>query len=338
MGSTSHFLKFTRYVEWWEYKLPPLLAVAYGTVIYYGHPIQEVIKPLVFLLLAIIVGAAYVSVLNDITDVKEDLKAGKSNSMASLPVGSRYAIIVFILFIGICFGFFIYPDWIGVLYYTLAYVVFSLYSIRPFRFKERGLLGIACDAMGAHLFPALLLTSNLIHIMKVEGTMEWYLAIGCWSLLYGVRGILWHQFHDRENDLKSGTNTFATEINPRTFQSVEVVLFIIELLAFLSFISFIVDGFILAAALLYLSLSILRLRIFKRTFRMIVTYPYEKYQLLLNDFYIVFLPITLLLIIGREQPIAWLILCFHLTLFPMNTITAIQDYLLSVRHLVSKFL
>jgi hypothetical protein len=131
---------------------------------------------------------------------------------------------------------------------------------------------------------------------------------------------------------------FATEINPRTFQSVEVVLFIIELLAFLSFISFIVDGFILAAALLYLGLSILRLRIFKRTFRMIVTYPYEKYQLLLNDFYIVFLPITLLLIIGREQPIAWLILCFHLTLFPMNTITAIQDYLLSVRHLVSKFL
>lgn len=336
MGSTSRILKFTRYAEWWEYKLPPLLAVAYSTVIYYNYPIEKLVTPIAFLLLAIIVGAAYVSVLNDITDVKEDLKAGKGNSIASISVGLRYVIIIIILLVGIACGYFIYPDWVSVLLYTLAYVVFSLYSIRPFRFKERGLLGIACDAMGAHLLPALLVTANLIHIMEVEATIEWYLAIGCWSLLYGARGILWHQFQDRENDLKSGTKTFATWINPQTFQPVEVAFFIMELFALLCFLSFIFDGFILAAALLYIGLSLLRLRIFKRTFRMIVTTPTEKYQLLLNDFYIVFLPITLLVIISLRQPLAWFILCFHITIFPMNTILAIQDYLLSIRYLASK--
>jgi 4-hydroxybenzoate polyprenyltransferase len=321
-------------VEWWEYKLPPLLAVAYATVIYYDFPLEKAIVQILFLLVAVIVGAIYVSVINDVTDVKEDLEAGKRNSMAMVPNPIRFAFVASILLLAVFFGYLLYPDLKSIVFYTLAYVVFSLYSIRPFRFKERGLLGVACDAMGAHVFPALLLTTNLIHFMKVESHLMWYVAIAGWSFLYGVRGILWHQFHDRENDLKSGTNTFATGIDPKDFKAAETIILGLELLGFLIFLSYFFNKSILWAALAYVCLVVLRMLAFKRKIRIITTSRSESYQLFLNDFYIVFFPIALLIQISLSQPFALLVLGVHIVLFPMNMLLAVKDCILSSKHIL----
>lgn len=329
-----NLLKFTRYVEWWEYKLPPLLSVAYATVIYYNYPLQSAIMQILLLLAAVIVGAVYVSVVNDVTDIKSDLAAGKSNSMAKVPSPVRGVLLAAILAGSLFFSWLLYPDLKSIFFYNMAYLVFSLYSIRPFRFKERGLLGVACDAMGAHLFPALLITANLIYFMEVQGQLLWYLAIAFWSFIYGVRGILWHQFHDRDNDLKSGTKTFATATDPAGFKAVELALFIIELVAFLTFISFVMDGIILLSVFIYVGLAALRLLIFKRKLRIILTTGSEGYQLVLNEFYIVFLPIALLIQICLTEPFAWLILCAHILIFPMNIFSAVRDCFLSLKYIV----
>jgi 4-hydroxybenzoate polyprenyltransferase len=331
-----NLLKFTRYVDWWEYKLPPLLAVAYATVIYYGYSLEKAIMRICFLLLAVIVGAIYVSIINDITDVKEDLKAGKGNSMAKLPILMRSAIVGVIVAIALYFTYMLYPDQKSIFFYTLAYLVFSLYSIRPFRFKERGLLGVACDAMGAHLFPALLLTAHLIHFMKVESDMLWYVAIGCWSFLYGVRGILWHQFYDRNNDLKSGTKTFATGIDPSKFRAAEIIIFGLELTGFLIFVSYFYNETLVWAALMYVTLVILRMLAFRKKIRIILTLPSESYQLLVNEFYIVFFPIVLLIQIGSTQPFTWIVLALHIAIFPMNTLFALKDFILGIKAMLNK--
>lgn len=333
-----NLLKFTRYVEWWEYKLPPLLAVGYATVIYYDFPLEKAIMRILFLLVAVIVGAIYVSVINDVTDIKEDLEAGKSNSMAKVPVPIRFALVAIILVFAMFFGYLLYPDLKSILFYTLAYVVFSLYSIRPFRLKERGLLGVACDAMGAHLFPALLLTANLIHFMKVESPIFWFMAIAGWSFLYGVRGILWHQFHDRENDLKSGTKTYATGIDPKDFKAVETIILSLELLGFMIFISYFFNEAILWAALSYVCMVFLRILAFNRKIRIITTSPSESYQLLLNDFYIVFFPVALLIQICLTQRLGLLVLGLHIVLFPMNMLFAIKDCILSSKHILFKLI
>jgi 4-hydroxybenzoate polyprenyltransferase len=331
-------LKFTRYVEWWEYKLPPLLSVAYATLIYYDYPLENAWKQIITLLAAVIVGAIYVSVINDLTDIKEDLKAGKRNSMANLPIAIRFVIVAIILVAAVFFGYLFYPDLKSIVFYALAYVVFSLYSIRPFRFKERGLLGVACDAMGAHLFPALLITANLIYFINVESDLWWYVAISSWSLLYGVRGILWHQFYDRENDLKSHTRTYASKVEPEDFKFSETLIMIFETLGFMIFVGHIYNEAILWSALMYVCLVFLRIFILKRKIRIIVTNPGESYQLFLNEFYIVFLPIALIIHMCSTQPFAKLVLIFHVTLFPMNTLLAIKDCVLSCKRLFKRFI
>ena len=300
-------------------------------VIYYNFSLEKAIVPILFLLVAVIVGAIYVSVINDVTDIKEDLKAGKRNSMAKVPILTRVAIVAVIVVIALFFIYMLYPDLKSMLYYMLAYVVFSLYSIRPFRFKERGLLGVACDAMGAHLFPALLLTANLIHFMKVESDVLWYIAIASWSFLYGVRGILWHQFHDRENDLKSGTKTYATGINPANFKTAETIILGLEISGFIIFVSYVFNETILWAALMYACLVCLRMLAFRKKIRIILTSQYEPYQLLLNEFYIVFFPIVLLIQIGTTQPFTWIVLASHVAIFPMNTLFALKDFILSIK-------
>jgi 4-hydroxybenzoate polyprenyltransferase len=77
--------KITRADEWWGYKLSPLLGIAYATTVVANVSLQQSINHILFLLLSLIIGAAYVSVINDVTDAKEDMAVGKANYMLKYP-------------------------------------------------------------------------------------------------------------------------------------------------------------------------------------------------------------------------------------------------------------
>jgi 4-hydroxybenzoate polyprenyltransferase len=68
--------------EWWEYKLVPILAVFYGTALVLGVPVWTLWPAALILLAALVPGAAYVSIVNDVADRRDDQAAGKSNRMA----------------------------------------------------------------------------------------------------------------------------------------------------------------------------------------------------------------------------------------------------------------
>lgn len=76
-GFFSSFSKVIRSQDWWLYKLPPLLAIAYAEILLI-HPIITVLT----FLLSISSVAAYGYIVNDIFDIEIDCKAGKSNAMA----------------------------------------------------------------------------------------------------------------------------------------------------------------------------------------------------------------------------------------------------------------
>ncbi|QNK63158.1 hypothetical protein H7F33_01125 [Pedobacter sp. PAMC26386] len=136
----------------------------------------------------------------------------------------------------------------------MAWIVFSLYSLPPVRLKKRGIWGVLCDAMGAHLFPALFITSSLLEFIHADKNVLWFVLIGFWAFFYGLRGILWHQFYDRENDRRSSTTTFASHIKPELFRTQEVCIFSVEILAFSGVVSFIFNLWIACSIGLYLIL------------------------------------------------------------------------------------
>lgn len=320
-------LKFTRYSEWWEYKLVPLLSIGYATILLTDLPIEKAISRLLFLLLSITVGAIYVSVINDLTDIKEDALAGKTNRMTSLSPIVRSLILFFCLSAGFILGYLIYPDKLSLFFYIMAWIVFSLYSIPPFRLKKRGIWGVLCDAAGAHLFPTLLITTHMIHLKQAHTPGVWLCAVGIWSLFYGLRGILWHQFHDRDNDLKSGTTTFASGIIPEHFKKWEILIFLIELTAFSFILFFILNIWIALGIVFYTILTLIRKISFNYKVSLIITPPLLPHQLLMNDYYLVFFPLSLVFTLGLNFSSGWLILIAHIFLFPKKTWLVFNDFL-----------
>src|SRR3546814_7434551 len=70
--------------EWWGFKLPPLLAVGYASALLSGSELYRMAPLFLFFLGSLAIGAVYVSVVNDMTDIAEDTAVGKKNRVAQL--------------------------------------------------------------------------------------------------------------------------------------------------------------------------------------------------------------------------------------------------------------
>lgn len=318
-------LKILRYAEWWEYKLPPLLGIGYATLLLLNKNIFEYSRYIFLVLISLIIGAIYVSVINDVTDIKDDLAAGKTNRMAGLPAFLRWLLPIGCIIIGVCFIiFFYYPHFLSCLFYTAPWVLFSLYSFKPFRLKNRGLFGVLADAGGSHIFTSLLIISSLTFFSGEKINVAWLVLVGIWALCYGMRGILWHQFTDRQNDIKSGIETFATKRNPHNFIIAEYIIIAIEIACLLCIIALLFNIYVIVAFLLYIILAILR---HKKLYLqpVAITTSNTPFQILLLDFMQVFFPLSLLLYATVTQQNGWVVLVMHLILFPVKSVQVLKD-------------
>src|SRR4030095_1401254 len=202
--------------EWWDHKLVPILVMFYGTLLLLGRPIAASWPSAVALLLSLLAGAAYVSVVNDLTDLDQDRAAGKPNRMAGRSPTFRAIALLLPLATGLLFLLLWRDDlWLAAAYLS-AWIAFSLYSLPPFRLKTRGLAGLLADATGAHLFPTLV--AMLLAFRAAQHLLDpvWIAAGSVWALGYGLRGILWNQLSDRDNDVAVNVRTFAQRHSIRT--------------------------------------------------------------------------------------------------------------------------
>jgi hypothetical protein len=320
-----NILNAIRSHEWWEYKLPPLLALGYATALPSPIPLYKAAIWLIFLLAAIMVGAIYVSIINDITDIKEDEVSGKTNRMASVPAHLRWVLPAICISIGLVCIYFLSNDKLSTLLYALPWISFSLYSFPPVRLKKRGLLGVIADASGSHIFISLLMVSSVSFFTHIPIDWLWFIAVGIWSAAYGLRGILTHQFWDRENDLKVNLMTYATKFDPQSFKIKTIVILAVELIAFAVMIwrihllvPIIFLGF-------YFALLIARYKIFDYKIVAVIVPKNHPFQILMADYYQLFFPLALLLTATLEQPKAWLVLLVHVLLFPQKMLLIIKD-------------
>jgi 4-hydroxybenzoate polyprenyltransferase len=313
-----------RAAEWWEFKLSPILATAYATAFLLKISIISLWPLLLLLLVALAACATYVSVINDLTDFKDDLASGKANRL----VGKSPAFVAAVFACCVLPGAAVAFGWRGepllLSLYLASWAAFTLYSLRPFRLKGRGVLGLLADASGAHLFPSLLAAAVACGGAARRADAFWFAAVGAWALSFGLRGILWHQLFDLNNDEKIGLSTFARRHDAGSLRRLgDFVVFPAELAAFCLMLW--LAGSPLAFALLcyYALLSFMRKRFWGMGLTVVA--PKANAYIAMQEYYEVFFPLAFLLSSSARYPLDALLVTPHLLLFPRRALRSAKD-------------
>jgi 1,4-dihydroxy-2-naphthoate octaprenyltransferase len=310
-------LKVIRAVEWWEYKFPPILAGSYFVLTQTSASLETVLLLFSLVLASLIAGAVYVSVLNDVTDIQEDALAGKQNRMSGYSALQRGLLLILSLLIATCFCWLLRQYKSALAFYILSYLAFTLYSAPPFRLKTKGLAGIFADAAGSQLLPTLFAAALMASYLDFHLSTYQYLLLGAWSFCLGVRGILWHQFHDLDNDIKSGTYTWVQSLSNRKTRFLGRCILFVEISA-ISMLIIEFNQFVCFLSLLVYGLYLLLWRKKSGVQIIMLRYHQTHFTILMNEYYQVFLPITLLLVLSIHNPSFIYLLIIHLLVFPIG--------------------
>jgi 4-hydroxybenzoate polyprenyltransferase len=313
LRSKSGILATTRAGEWWVHKFSPLLATFYATVGLLGGSLLPLLGRLLGLVGALLVGAIYVSVVNDWTDLAADAAAGKANRLAGRSGRFIGLALGGCLLAGSAFGmYFWHLSHLVAGLYLAAWVVYSLYSLPPVRLKNRGLPGVLADASGAHLLPQLLVVAAVQAWLGRAVPGAWWVAVGAWALACGIRNIVWHQLGDAAADAQAGIDTLVLRWGAgRTQWLGQAVVFPVEVVAFGMVLGLGQPGWALGLLGLYGGLEWCRWRIWG--YRPVVLAPDRR--IVLNDYYLFFYPLAFLLPQCLRYPADGLVLLLHGALF-----------------------
>lgn len=306
----NHLAKTTRSPEWWDYKITSILGTVYATL--YFNQFFPSGSIFFFMLAALVPCASYVSLINDWTDLEEDKLAGKENRLEGKSRGYALALIFACLSIGLIVSFFLSK--LSLILYCCAWIVFSLYSLPPFRLKKRGILGVVADASGSHLFPQLFAVSALYDWYQKDVDLNWIGAVAVWSIASGLRGILWHQLKDKSNDLAAGVGTFVQRQGESLVQNlVKRLIFPAEILAFLLMLGYTGNQLAFIFLGIYIALELSRRALWGVD--IVLVGPTERFRVFMEEYYGVFYPIAFLVSVVEFQPFSWIILILHLAFF-----------------------
>lgn len=285
-----------RFSNPWKYKAPLLICWTY-MIIHYTQ--VEPISALGYMLLAYatlfgIAGLGYF--INDWADIRSDQLAGKSNKIGELSLGVRLLILTLLC----TFSFLpwlILPmneySWVLI---GLEIILFLIYSLPPFRLKEKGFFGIITDTMYAYIVPSILasLTFYLIVPETDFDLLSYLLVLSIWLTMVGIRGILLHQIQDHNNDKNSGIRTFITQRGIHVGEKILHKLIPVEGILLILFFVFVRETFYLLIPG-YLAFCFYQLYMSSKNKEPIQIKDYRKFSYrLFDDFYLDYLPILIL--------------------------------------------
>lgn len=329
-------VKTIRANDWWEHKIPTILAIAYGT--FFLEQQQPADRPgLLLAIFAILVsGAAFVSILNDFTDLESDRLAGKKNRLAAQSPRARKLILWASILPCLITIFCLVPDWLSVLLYLGAVLSYVTYSSEPFRYKNRRFAGIITDSTGSQMFPALLAVSVICYASQDQNWL-WFGAVALWSFSYGVRGILWHQLSDKKNDVRSGIRTFATSTSPALQKQASLFVFVLEAISLLAILYLLHNAIVTWTFIGYGITLTIRAIVFKSAV-VIAESPAgnSKYHLIFTEFYQLFLPLSILVAMAVIYTPNWIVVAIHVLLFHEKLRIFLRDMYRLVERLVNK--
>jgi hypothetical protein len=312
-----------RVAGWW-WKLAPIAAAIYATAYQLRVPLLSLTPLLLLAFTAASVQAIYVSLINDLSDRSKDLASGKRNGLYGKASTTIAMMLACCIVPGALFAFYWRHDPFLLVLYLAGWTAFSAYSLPPLRLKVRGIWGVIADASGAHLLPALFGVVLVYRWQAVPIDPAWFTAVAVWSLCYGLRGILWHQMIDRDQDRMAGMRTFAERHSLETLRRVaHDIVFPCEVAALLCML--LLTGSIFAAA--FFTLYVLwRWRRAWRLAPPVIVVPGDgkatsevEHRLALFEYYEFFLPLTFILASSLRYPADLLVFLAHVLILPPRT-------------------
>lgn len=309
--------------QWWNHKLVPMYAVFYATAYLHHAAVASIWPAAVALLLAIAPCAAYVSLINDLTDRADDHRAGKSNRMAGRPTWQMALLLAAPLCAALAFCIFWRDDLPLVAAYLGSWVAFSLYSIPPFRLKTRGVFGVFADACGSHVFPTL--TAALLALRAVESPIDpiWIGTLGVWALGCGLRGILWHQLYDFEADRAAAVQTFVVRRSRVAAVRLARFALLLESVGLAALLWQIGSVWPVAGLLIYAVFALLKSRIWNVA--IVIAEPRERYAILGQEYYTALFPFGVLLASALRNPIDWAVVAAHFLVFSQLAVSFVRE-------------
>lgn len=319
------WLYFTRSIEWWSFKLPLFFSIGYWVVL--QAPATAVFKPIMHLFILIIglcIGAVYVSVINDFTDLEDDFASNKANRLQPIsPLGRSFILSVCILF-GVLFVNFFLSSVLSKCFYIAAWISFSLYSIPPFRLKNKAAWGVFADSCGSNVFPNLCIAAGMSAYCGIELSVFHYVFIAIWTLCYGLRGILWHQYVDVQHDILVKLNTLASKVDRSIIKKFEIPLLCLEIVAFCLFNATIGFWSVVIPLLVYFIFVVLVATYQNMNNAIILVSDDKPWIFLMGSFYQSFWPILLICLLGFKMPYFFMLIPIHFLLFPQDFISNVK--------------
>ena len=302
---------------WWEPKLATILGTGYATAFFLHVSVLRAAPTLLLTIAAVVPGAIYVSLINDITDLADDRAAGRTIGFGGEHRRVATLVAAACLAAGLVFSVLAWrDDPLALALYLGAWLSFSLYSLPPLRFKARGSLGVLADGAGAHLLPHLLVVAALYHHFGKSVDAKWMVTVGIWSGAWGLRSILIHQLDDAACDQASGARTFGRSHPRASVLLGAYVLFPVELVALCVLLSQAGSVIAIAALPAYGLFDLLRVRFLHVNLR--VVSPATARDIALHDYYSVPYPLAFLFAATVRYPSDAAMLVAQMVVFPVT--------------------
>jgi 4-hydroxybenzoate polyprenyltransferase len=324
IGRLTALFRELRLSRPWTYKAPFLISVPYYLLVLGSFSLGKALGAILASAVTILGIAGIAYLLNDLADRDADAKAGKPNFVLDrkpsvvLALALLFAALALVPWVVVLP---LTPRTAGLLVFELA--LFLAYSLPPARLKDRGGLGAFADALYAHVNPALLAAFTFARLGGVtdEELLPFVAVLGLWQLALGLRNILLHQLLDLENDRAAGTLTWVAGLGvDRAERLLRYIVVPGELGLFAAYVVLVAaDVRALAPGLIVF--IVLTSWVIKARWKRAL--PRDLRNFLFNyvdDFYVEWIPVLILLELAVREPAFLVLLAFHLVLYPKNAL------------------
>jgi 4-hydroxybenzoate polyprenyltransferase len=318
------FWRLIRAPQWWNYKIPLALAAAFAFASSCRIAYKFIWLPVTLIVISGLLSAAYASLVNDYTDLEQDRLGGKHTTIMELSKFRRAVALGVMVFANICMCFFLHNLRFSCTIYCVLLVIFTIYSVPPIRLKEQGLIGVLCISLGEHVLPALLATMLVAECSGCKVSTVWLAAVICWSAAFGLRGILWHQLSDLDNDLIANCSTLAVRIGSKTIERVGMwIVFPLECVGLLGMLILTNNPTVWLGLVLYGILDYLRARYMFAN--VIIVSPRKNARFLFFEYYQLLLTLCLLLSAVPSDPSAVILVAMFMGMFAAPIAQALHE-------------
>jgi 4-hydroxybenzoate polyprenyltransferase len=237
-----------RWRAWWFNKVP--LSVMLVLLLLDGRALTGAgLSVMLLVIVTVCAVGNYGYALNELFDVEEDARAGRSNAAATSGAARMWSIIALSALCALAAAT-IAGGVAGASMTVLELALPATYSIPPIRTKERRWLGAVSDALAAHVYPVLLALLAVAHWSLRPAALPLVTALAIWSAAAGLRGILSHQLQTHERDARAGLRTVVDDVGRGRLESLAVAVVVpLEAIGFGAALLFLDAGPVLAAGL-----------------------------------------------------------------------------------------